>query len=255
MKEERFFYQPDIEVGELTKEDTQHAVRVLRMKEGDEMWLMDGRGVFYRAEITIASNHKCAFRTVETLPQEKTWLSHLHIAMAPTKLNDRTEWMVEKATEVGVDEFSFLDCQFSERRNLKTERLDKIVISAMKQSRKAWKPIVNEMLSFDSFIKQERSGQKFICHCYESDDVKCKILNVKGESSNCQIEKPLLFDELNRGEDATVLIGPEGDFSIEEVRLAESLGWKSVSLGKSRLRTETAALMAVTMMQLKNQIL
>ncbi len=235
MKEERYFYQPDIEVGELTKEDTQHAVRVLRMKEGDELWLMDGRGVFYRAEISAASNHKCAYHILETLPQERTWLGHLHIAMAPTKLNDRTEWMAEKATEVGVDEFSFLDCQFSERRNLKTERIDKIVVSAMKQSHKAWKPVVNDMLSFSQFVKEERKGQKYICHCYEG-------------------ERPNLFDVLKREEDATVMIGPEGDFSIEEVRLAESLGWKSVSLGKSRLRTETAALMAVTMMQLKNQI-
>lgn len=235
MKEERYFYQPDIEVGELTKEDTQHAVRVLRMKEGDELWLMDGRGVFYRAEISAASNHKCAYHILETLPQERTWLGHLHIAMAPTKLNDRTEWMAEKATEVGVDEFSFLDCQFSERRNLKTERIDKIVVSAMKQSHKAWKPVVNDMQSFSQFVKEERKGQKYICHCYEG-------------------ERPNLFDVLKREEDATVMIGPEGDFSIEEVRLAESLGWKSVSLGKSRLRTETAALMAVTMMQLKNQI-
>jgi len=235
MKEERYFYQPDIEVGELTKEDTQHAVRVLRMKEGDELWLMDGRGVFYRAEISAASNHKCAYHILETLPQERTWLGHLHIAMAPTKLNDRTEWMAEKATEVGVDEFSFLDCQFSERRNLKTERIDKIVVSAMKQSHKAWKPMVNDMQSFSQFVKEERKGQKYICHCYEG-------------------ERPNLFDVLKREEDATVMIGPEGDFSIEEVRLAESLGWKSVSLGKSRLRTETAALMAVTMMQLKNQI-
>ena len=235
MREERYFYQPDIEAGELTKEDTQHAVRVLRMKEGDELWLMDGRGVFYRAEISAASNHKCAYHILETLPQERTWLGHLHIAMAPTKLNDRTEWMAEKATEVGVDEFSFLDCQFSERKNLKTGRIDKIVVSAMKQSHKAWKPVVNDMLSFTQCVKEERKGQKYICHCYEG-------------------ERPNLFDVLKREEDATVMIGPEGDFSIEEVRLAESLGWKSVSLGKSRLRTETAALMAVTMMQLKNQI-
>mgnify|MGYP002623569852 FL=1 len=236
MKEERYFYQPDIALGELTKEDTQHAVRVLRMKEGDELWLMDGRGVFYRAEISVASNHRCAFHIQERMPQEKTWRGHLHIAMAPTKLNDRTEWMVEKATEVGVDEFSFLDCQYSERRNLRVERLDKIVVSAMKQSRKPWKPVVNEMLGFKSFVTGEHKGGKFICHCHEG-------------------ERPNLLEELKRGEDATVLIGPEGDFSLEEVRLAERLGWKSVSLGKSRLRTETAALMAVTMMQIKNQIL
>ena len=242
MKEERYFYQPDIEVGELTKEDTQHAVRVLRMKEGDELWLMDGRGVFYRAEISAASNHKCAYHILETLPQERTWLGHLHIAMAPTKLNDRTEWMAEKATEVGVDEFSFLDCQFSERRNLKTERIDKIVVSAMKQSHKAWKPMLNEMKRFGDFIKQEREGDKFICHCYDMKDVE--------QNSS----KPLLMEVLRRGVDTTVLIGPEGDFSLDEVRLALQNGYHSVSLGRSRLRTETAALASVHMMQLKNSI-
>ena len=234
MKEERYFYQPDIALGELTKEDTQHAVRVLRMTEGDELWLMDGRGVFYRAEIAAASNHKCAYRILETLPQERAWRGHLHLAMAPTKLNDRTEWFAEKATEIGMDEMSFLDCQYSERRTLKTERMDKIVIAAMKQSRKAWKPVVNEMQAFKQFVMQERSGQKFICHCHEG-------------------ERPYLLDVMETGEDATVLIGPEGDFSEEEVGLAEAQGYKAVSLGSSRLRTETAALVAVHLMNIKNQ--
>ena len=242
LKETRYFYQPDIALGELTKEDTQHAVRVLRMGAGDELYLMDGKGAFYRAEITAASNHRCSYRVLETLPQEKTWKGHLHIAMAPTKLNDRTEWMVEKATEIGVDEFSFLDCQFSERKALKTERLDKIVVSAMKQSRKAWKPVLNEMQDFKSFVSAERSGAKFICHCYGDER-----LEVKGE----RLEKPYLLDVLPEG-DATVLIGPEGDFSIDEVRLAEANGYVSVSLGKSRLRTETAALVAVHLMQVRN---
>ena len=156
--------------------------------------------------------------------------------MAPTKLNERTEWFAEKATEIGVDEFSFLDCQFSERRVLKTERIEKIVISAMKQSRKAWLPKVNPMLPFKEFVTRPTSSPCYICHCHEG-------------------EKPFLSDVLRVGEDAIVLIGPEGDFSIEEVRLAESLGFQSVSLGKSRLRTETAALVAVHIMQLKNQIL
>lgn len=243
MKEERYFYQPDIALGELTKEDTQHAVRVLRMTEGDELWLMDGKGVFYKAEITVASNHRCAYRILETLPQEPAWNGHLHLAMAPTKLNDRTEWFAEKATEIGVDEMSFLDCQFSERRMLKTERIDKIVISAMKQSRKAWKPVVNEMQSFKSFVETERSGQKFICHCHEDAD----------ENGLRPKVKPFLFDVL-KAEDATVLIGPEGDFSPEEVRLAETRGYKAVSLGRSRLRTETAALVAMHLMQIKSRI-
>lgn len=235
MKEERFFYQPDIELGELTRDDTQHAVRVLRMSEGDALWLMDGRGTFYRAEITIASNHRCAFRVVETLPQKRAWQGHLHLAVAPTKLNDRMEWLAEKATEVGLDEMSFLDCQFSERRTLKTERIGKIVVAAMKQSRKAWIPGVNEMQSFAGFVSAERAGQKFICHCYDE-------------------EKPFLLDVLRPGEDATVMIGPEGDFSLDEVRLAEAHGYRAVSLGRSRLRTETAALVAVHLMQIRNQI-
>ena len=236
MKEERYFYQPDVALGELTKDDTQHAVRVLRMTEGDEVWLMDGQGTFYRAEITAASNHRCAYRIMETLPQQRAWLGHLHLAMAPTKLNDRTEWLVEKATEVGLDELSFLDCQFSERRTLKTERIEKIVVAAMKQSRKAWKPQVNEMQSFRQFVTTDRVGQKFICHCYEGD-------------------KPYLLDMLKPGQDATVLIGPEGDFSIDEVRQAEVNGYTSVSLGRSRLRTETAALVAAHLMQIKNQVI
>ncbi len=235
MKEERFFYQPDINVGELTKEDTQHAVRVLRMREGDEMWLMDGKGTFYRAEIIAASNHRCAYRIVERMPQEPAWQGHLHLAMAPTKLNDRTEWFAEKATEIGFDELSFLDCQYSERHSLKVERIDKIVISAMKQSRKAWKPKVNEMQDFSQFVHSPFNGDRFICHCYE------------GEKEN-------LFDVLTPGNDALVMIGPEGDFSIDEVRLAEENGFKAVTLGKSRLRTETAALVAVHLMHIKNTI-
>lgn len=244
MKEERFFYQPDIERGELTKEDTQHAVRVLRMTEGDELWLMDGRGSFYQAEITVASNHRCSYRIVNALPQSRAWQGHLHLAVAPTKLNERIEWFAEKATEVGFDELSFLDCRFSERRTIKTERIEKIVVSAMKQSHKAWKPVVNDMQSFKSFVTAERKGRKFICHCYDEADINAEL---KGQ-------KPFLLDVLKVGEDATVLVGPEGDFSVEEVRLAEQSGYVPVSLGRSRLRTETAALVAVHLMQICNEI-
>ncbi|MBR5053130.1 MAG: RNA methyltransferase, partial [Bacteroidaceae bacterium] len=161
---------------------------------------------------------------------------HLHLAMAPTKLMDRVEWFAEKATEIGFDELTFLDCQFSERRVVKEERIDKILISAMKQSHKAFKPQLNGMRRFRDFIKQEREGDKFICHCYE------------------EIGKESLIDILREGVPATVLIGPEGDFSIDEVKLAMQNGYQSVSLGKSRLRTETAALVAVHMMQLKNAL-
>ena len=240
MKEERFFYDPQMS-GELPQEEAHHAVKVLRLQVGDEMWLMDGCGTYYRATITAATGHRCLYRIEETLPQEPAWQGHLHLAMAPTKLMDRVEWFAEKATEIGFDELTFLDCQFSERRVVKEERIDKILVSAMKQSHKAWKPRQNGMTRFRDFIMQEREGDKFICHCYDESDV--------GGS-----EKSHLFDVLRPGIPSTVLIGPEGDFSIEEVKLAIAHGYQGVSLGLSRLRTETAALVAVHMMQLINQI-
>lgn len=244
MKETRFFYDPQIS-GELPQDEAKHATRVLRLTAGDELLLMDGKGSFFRAEITVADNHRCLYRILETMPQEPAWEGHIHLAMAPTKLNDRVEWFAEKATEIGMDELSFLDCKFSERRVIKCERIDKILISAVKQSHKAWKPVLNEMTSFERFIKQERKGDKFICHCYDEEDIE------GGEPNTCA--KPFLMDVLRRGVETTVLIGPEGDFSVDEVRLAQKNGYRSVSLGTSRLRTETAALVAVHMMQLINQ--
>lgn len=241
MKEERFFYDPQVS-GELPSEEAHHAVRVLRLQVGDEIRLMDGKGTFYRAVITAATGHRCLYRIEETQAQQPAWQGHLHLAMAPTKLMDRVEWFAEKATEIGFDELTFLDCQFSERRVVKEERIEKILVSAMKQSHKAWKPMLNEMKRFGDFIKQEREGDKFICHCYDMKDVE--------QNSS----KPLLMEVLRRGVDTTVLIGPEGDFSLDEVRLALQNGYHSVSLGRSRLRTETAALASVHMMQLKNSI-
>ncbi|MBQ6226027.1 MAG: 16S rRNA (uracil(1498)-N(3))-methyltransferase [Bacteroidaceae bacterium] len=253
MKEERFFYDPEVS-GELSKEEAHHALKVLRLGDGDEIRLMDGKGTFYRATITAATGHRLLYQIDEAEPQQPAWKGHLHLAMAPTKLMDRVEWFAEKATEIGFDELSFLDCQFSERRVVKEERIDKILISAMKQSHKAWKPKLNcstkssdsrkgESLSgmqrFRDFINQDREGDKFICHCYEESDI--------GDG-----EKPLLFDVLREGVPTTVLIGPEGDFSVEEVKYALQNGYKSVTLGRSRLRTETAALVAVHMMQLRN---
>ena len=241
MKEIRYFYAPDAASScELPGDEAQHALRVLRLGTGDELLLADGKGTYYRAVITAATGHRCTYRIEETLPQQPAWQGHLHLAMAPTKLMDRVEWFAEKATEIGFDELSFLDCQFSERRVVKNERIDKILVSAMKQSHKAWKPVLNEMQRFRDFITAQREGDKFICHCYDQTDIE--------ESG----QKPLLFDVLKPGVPTTVLIGPEGDFSVEEVRLALQNGYKSVTLGKSRLRTETAALVAVQMMQLKN---
>ena len=239
MKEVRFFYVPDAaQVNELPADEAMHAMRVLRLKGGDELFLMDGVGNFYRAQVTIAATHHCYYEILEVLPQERQWKGHFHLAIAPTKMMDRIEWMVEKATEVGVDEISFLNCAFSERRVVKNPRVEKIIVSAMKQSHKAWKPVLNEMSTFAHFIEQPRSGVKYIAHCYD------------------EIPRVNLFDELRKTPDETemtVLIGPEGDFSIDEVRQAVDHGYQSVSLGTSRLRTETAGLSAVMMMQLSKQ--
>ena len=239
MKETRYFYVPDAEQQqELPASEAMHATRVLRLKSGDEMFLMDGVGNYYRAVVTLAATHNCYYEIVERLPQSPQWPGHIHLAMAPTKMLDRIEWLVEKATEIGVDEISFFFSQFSERKLLKTSRLEKIAISATKQSRKAWKPVINEMVSFKHFLEMPLEGKKYIAHCYD------------------EIPRTNLFEslqELPATESVTVLIGPEGDFSIEEVKKAMAVGYQSVHLGNSRLRTETAGLMAVTMMQLSKQ--
>ena len=230
------FYTPDIQNrAELPAEEAAHAVRVLRLQAGDEVTLTDGKGNFYRAEISVASNKRCLVNILETQPQEPLWQGHLHIAMAPTKNMDRTEWFAEKATEIGFDELTFLNCRFSERKVIKTERIQKILVSAIKQSLKARLPRLNEMTDFNKFVRQPFNGQKFIAHCYEG-------------------EKPLLRDILKQGEDALVLIGPEGDFSEEEVKLAIEQGFQPISLGRSRLRTETAALVACHILNLQNQL-
>lgn len=239
MKETRYFYVPEAATaGELPVDEATHAVRVLRLKEGDELMLMDGQGSFYQAEVTMASSHLCLYAIKETLPQQRQWQGRVHLAIAPTKMAERIEWLVEKATEVGIDELSLLDCQFSERRQMKVPRLEKILVSAMKQSRKAWKPELHEMQSFTSFVNTHTEGHRYIAHCYE------------------EVPRKNLFDELRQipsSDDALVLIGPEGDFSIDEVRQAVAASFVSVDLGQSRLRTETAGLAAVMMMQLSKQ--
>lgn len=241
MKETRFFYVPNAgQENEMPTEEALHALRVLRIKSGDEINLMDGVGNFYRAEVTLAATKRCLYEVKEVLPQQPAWHGHVHLAIAPTKVMDRIEWMAEKATEIGFDELSFLNCKFSERKTMRTVRLDKIVISAVKQSHKAWKPIVNQMVSFKEFIAQPRKGRKFICHCYEEFE-KVDLMT--------ELQKP--YDE---DADVTVLVGPEGDFSMDEVKLAIANGYESASLGNSRLRTETAGLMSVAMANLTRRI-
>lgn len=229
------FYTPDIKIKpELPEEEAQHCIRVLRLTQGDEILLTDGKGCFYKAEITAATGKRCLVDLKETITQEPLWQCHLHIAMAPTKNMDRNEWFAEKATEIGFDELTFLNCRFSERKVIKNERIEKILVSAIKQSLKARLPKLNDMINFDKFITQNFNGQKFIAHCYDG-------------------EKPQLKDLLCKGEDALVLIGPEGDFSMDEVAKAIKQGFKPISLGKSRLRTETAALVACHTLNLINQ--
>ena len=238
MKETRYFYVPNAATEtELPLDEAMHALRVLRIKSGDEIFLMDGEGSFYRAEVTLAATKRCLYEIRETMPQVRPWNGHVQLAIAPTKMVDRMEWMAEKATEVGFDELSFLNCTFSERKVMRTVRLDKIIVSAVKQSHKAWKPIVNQMVSFKDFIDAPRKGKKFICHCYEEVERK-DYFTVLGKA--CGTED----------DDVTVLVGPEGDFSIDEVRYAVDHGYESVTLGTSRLRTETAGLMAVAIANL-----
>lgn len=239
MKETRYFYAPDAATAnELPEEEATHAIRVVRLQSGDEMVLMDGRGCHYRAEVTTTAPHHCRYKIVERMPQEPQWQGRMHLAIAPTKMIDRMEWLLEKATEMGFDEVSFLDCRFSERKTIKTDRMERIVIAAAKQSHKAWLPKLNAMRSFKDFIASHNEGHKYIAHCYD------------------QFERVELFSQLRSlspKDDVTVLIGPEGDFSVDEVEKAMANGYVSVSLGSSRLRTETAGLASVMMFQLARQ--
>ena len=229
------FFAPDIyTTWELPEEESAHCLRVLRLGVGDELEVTDGKGNILRTAIVSTAGKRCKVEMIEERRVEKGWNGNLTIAIAPTKNMDRIEWLAEKATEIGWDKVSFLNCRFSERKVIKTDRIERIVVSAMKQSLKFHKPVVEEMTDFKKFILAEHKGAKFIAHCYEN-------------------EKRELFDALVPGEDATILIGPEGDFSKEEVEAAIDAGFIPVSLGNSRLRTETAGLVACHTFILKNQ--
>ena len=257
MKETHIFYAPEVANGvmELPQEEAGHAIRVLRMKEDDELTLTDGQGKFYDAQITLASSKHCQFRINSEYADSKLWSGNIHIAIAPTKNMDRMEWAAEKMTEIGMDEMSLVNCTNSERRAIKTERLEKIVVSAMKQSHKAFKPVINELIPFKEFIKQEFEGQKFIAHCYNPEDIDMGAEGKVQPKNESRLDihlsdRNFLGDQLNEDEHTVVLIGPEGDFSVDEVKQAISAGFMPISLGESRLRTETAALVAVHLMYL-----
>lgn len=229
------FYCPDIKSDmELPQEEAGHCLRVLRMKEGDSLRITDGKGSFYNAVISAAQGKRCMVHIESEEHQEPLWNGHLHIAMAPTKLMDRNEWFVEKAVEIGVDEITFLKTEHSERDVIKMERIEKIAVSAMKQSQKATLPVLNGMTSFRTFIESGLRGDKFIAHCEPGSKV-------------------LLQDAVVPGHDSVVLIGPEGDFSPAEIDMALKAGFKPISLGPSRLRTETAALVSVHILNLAGQ--
>ncbi|MDR2119492.1 MAG: 16S rRNA (uracil(1498)-N(3))-methyltransferase [Tannerella sp.] len=221
------FYAPDIAADPvLPEEEAQHALRVMRLGEGDEITATDGKGSFYRCTIVRAHHRQCEVYVAERLPQPPQRNFRIHIAVAPTKSMERMEWFVEKATETGVDAITCLDCRFSERHVIKTARLEKIIIGAIKQSRKAILPDLYGMTGFDTFVARPHVGMKFIAHC-EADP-----------------RKQLLARIYRPGADATIMIGPEGDFGKDETALAERHGFVPVSLGTSILRTETAALAA-----------
>ena len=229
------FYAPEIEkTWELPEEEAAHCLRVLRLSEGDELEVTDGKGKFFRVKIVSTAGKRCKVEATETKSIEKGWKGNLTIAIAPTKNMDRMEWLAEKATEIGWDKVTFLNCRFSERKVIKTDRIERIVVSAMKQSLKYHKPIVEEIIDFKKFINAEHNGKKFIAHCYDE-------------------QKHSLNESLTPGEDATILIGPEGDFSKEEVESAIKAGFIPVTLGNSRLRTETAGLVACHTFIMKNE--
>ena len=229
------FYCPDIlHSFTLSEEESQHAVRVLRLQSGDELEVVDGAGGYYLAVVTNPHPKHCEFQIKETITEYGKRDYRLHIAIAPTKNIERLEWFIEKCTEIGVDEITPILCRFSERKIIKPERLEKIIVSAAKQSLKAYFPILNPMCSFRDFIQQTTVSQKFIAHCYEQD-------------------KQLLQQVYQKSSDAVILIGPEGDFSPEEVQAAIQHQFQPVSLGSSRLRTETAGIAACHTVALMNE--
>ena len=230
------FYAPDIlSCPELPEEESGHAVRVLRHVEGDEIDVVDGQGTWYHCRITSAHPKHCGIEIISSEP-DRHWPYRVEVAIGPTKNLDRMEWWLEKATEMGLDRFVPLRCRFSERKELKTERLRKIAVSAMKQSLKATLPQIDEMTDIRSFLNEPYDGQKFIAHCMDDQP------------------RQLLSRLIRAGSNVRILIGPEGDFSAEEVKLALEQGYSPISLGDLRLRTETAALVALNTVHVINQL-
>jgi len=224
----QLFYTPDITPGTTTfffdKEESRHIVKVLRKKEGDTVHITNGTGFLFTSQITFANEKKCEVCiTAEQFFEPMPYC--LHLAVAPTKMNDRYEWFLEKAVEIGITEITPIICEHSERSFFKGDRFEKILQSAMKQSLQYYLPVLHEPVAYTAFVQQQREGMLFIAHCEATD-------------------KKLLKTELRPKEAVTLLIGPEGDFSTKEINQALGLGYIPVSLGNTRLRTETAAIVA-----------
>ncbi len=225
----QLFYAPDINGETYTFDETEsnHCIRVLRKTQGDTIHIINGSGTLFTCEITDAHPKHCSIIVRQTQHDYGALPYRLHLAVAPTKNMDRYEWMIEKATEIGVESFIPVECAHSERRTIKNERLEKIIVSAAKQSLKAFLPKLEPMCRFEDFISRDfGTAQLFIGHCAEENNRK------------------LLKDLLSPGNEYIILIGPEGDFSSEELDMAFQKGFQAISLGNSRLRTETAGLMA-----------
>lgn len=219
---------------DLPKEESQHCVRVLRLSEGDIIFLTDGNGLLCKGEIISTGNKSCSVHIMERTENFQQRDYRLHLAVAPTKNAARMEWFLEKAVEIGIDEFTPIICEHSERNFMKTERLEKIAVSAMKQSLKAYKPIINEPVKIKDFLQKDFEGQKFIAYC--EGDTRTPLKSLYEPKSP-----------------AVVLIGPEGDFSKSEIETALETGFIPVTLGTSRLRTETAALATCFFINLLNE--
>jgi len=221
------FYTPDIRgnTGILDPAESHHCIKVLRLNAGDEVYLVDGTGGFYKGSISLADSRACVVNISQSEYEFGKRKFRIHIAIAPTKNIERFEWFLEKATEIGIDEISPLICERSERKIIREDRLQKVIASAMKQSLKAYMPKLNALSLFDRFVEMPFGGEKFIAHCMEGE--RKDLIGIK-----------------QAGDQFTLLIGPEGDFSENEIKLAISKGFIPVSFGASRLRTETAGVVA-----------
>lgn len=235
----QLFYASEISLPRYTlpEEESKHCVRVLRMTVGDELHLTDGKGNMYRCKVVSDNVKRCEVEVVETWPEYERMSYGLTMCVAPTKNIDRFEWFLEKATEIGISEVYPLECDHSERRQIKLEREEKVITAAVKQSLKAYHPVLHDLTSVRDIIAMDFEGEKYIAHCDSSFG-----------------ERPYLGNLVKKGVNTLILIGPEGDFSKEEINFALQNGFKAISLGRERLRTETAAVVATTVVATINKL-